>query len=139
MKTSSTHSASSISLMLHVLVQFANAPQNNSNDSWCHCLRFKKLLYLSKKTIWRFIENDVQELPKTFKSDGRNFHPKVFLCKHLFPLLPVAKNKSGSSQSVNLFRHFIDPLFFGGFVYFHSVRVTCLSTDSFYLMLTSCC
>ena len=83
MKTSSTHSASSISLMLHVLVQFANAPQNNSNDSWCHCLRFKKLLYLSKKLFGGLLKTTSKNFQKLLKVMAETF-TRRFFCANIF-------------------------------------------------------
>ena len=96
MKIFLIHSASSLSLMLHVIANSVKAPQNCSYDSQSFCLRFSSL-YLSNVVLGGLlnavssnVQNSINEIAKIFT---RGF----LSAKTLLPLLPSAENKIGLS------------------------------------------
>ena len=143
MKTSLIHSASSDSLMTHVLARSVSVPQNCSKESQSLCFRFKSL-YLLKCNVWRFVKNKVQDVPKVFKTDRKTFTLKFFLENTLCPSFPRARNKmdpnflSASALLNPEISFVIYYLLLSGFVRLHCISYSCLSTGFFRLRIASC-
>ena len=123
MKMFLIHSASSDSLMLHVLARSVRAPQKCSYDSRSFCFRFNNL-YLSNVVLGGLLNAASSRV-----QNSENFIAKIltlgFFCvKTLFPSLPKARikiDRSFLSLSVRLI-----PL---NFLFFSLIRFS--SADSY--------
>ena len=104
MKMSLIHSASSDSLMLHVLAKYVRAPQKCSHDSRSFCFRFNNL-YLSIVVLGGLLNAASSKVQKSKKVIAKILTLVFFCVKTLFPSLPKARNKidrSFLSASVRL-------------------------------------
>ena len=121
MKISLVHSASTLTLMLHVFAKSVSAPQNCSHDSRFLCLRFGSL-YLSNVVLGGLLNAVSSNVQNSVNEKATIFTRGFFWAKTLFPSLPIAKNKIHKN----------------GFVLFHCVLVPRLSFGSVCVLLASC-
>ena len=145
MKISLIHSASSVSLMMHVLAKSVRAPQNCSNDYQYLCLRFNNLCF--SKVVFGGLLNAVSSRVKksvngvaTIFSQGFFFVQRPFFLRFLVLKTNRAVFFVGfcPSHPIDFFLFFADPFFLTGFVCFHSVLVPRFSTVFVCVRLASC-
>ena len=104
MKISLIHSASSDSLILHVLARSVSAPQNCSYDSRSFCFRFSSL-YLSNVVLGGLLNAASSRVQNSENDIARILTLGFFCVKTLFPSFSRARNKidrSFLSASVRL-------------------------------------
>ena len=90
-KMSLIHSASSCSLMLHVLAKSVRASQNCSYDSQYFCFRFNNL-YLSNVVLGGLLNAASSKVQNSDKVIAKILTLGFFCVKTLFPSLPKARN-----------------------------------------------